>query len=73
MGSTELLHQSMIKCDHVNIELEVPSDVPIPIWNVSTVQSWASVLVIMFTSKPHMSAIFQFARHLSWENIQKDW
>ena len=35
-------------------------------------ESWASVLVIMFTSKPHMSAIFHIARHLSWENIQRD-
>ena len=37
------------------------------------IESRASVLVIMFTSEPHMSAIFHIACHLSWENIQKDW
>ena len=36
-------------------------------------ESQASVLIVMVTSKPHMSAIFHIACHLSWENIQKDW
>ena len=40
-------------------------------WNVVILQSWASVLVIMFTSEPFMSAIFHIARHKSWEKIQK--
>ena len=41
-------------------------------WNVLTLQSQASVLVIMFTSKPCMSTIFDIARHLIWESIQMD-
>ena len=55
------------------IELGEPSDVPASMWNVLTLQSQASVLVIMFISQPHMSAKFDIARYLSWENIQKDW
>ena len=35
-------------------------------------ESRASMLVIMFTSEPHMSAIFHISCHLSWENIQTD-
>lgn len=35
-------------------------------------QSWAGMLVIMFTSQPCISAIFDIARDLSWENIQTD-
>ena len=35
--------------------------------------SRASVLVLVFTSEPHMSTIFHIACHLCWENIQKDW
>ena len=35
-------------------------------------ECWPSVLVIMFTSKPHMIAIFHIANQISWENIQKD-
>ena len=35
-------------------------------------ESWASLLEIMFTSKPHMSLIFHIVRHLSWKNIQPD-
>ena len=56
-----------------SIKLGEPSDVLAHIWNVLTLQSQASVHVIMFTSKPHMSAIFEIAIHLSWENIQKDY
>ena len=62
----------MLKCDHLNIELEVPSDVLAFMWNDLTPQSWVSVLVLMITNKPHMSAISQIVRHVSWENIQKD-
>ena len=42
-------------------------------WNVLTLQSQAIVLVLMFARKPHMSAIYHIACHLSWESIQKDW
>ena len=35
-------------------------------------ESMASVLVIMFTGEPHMSAIFLIVQHLSWNNIQWD-
>ena len=58
---------------NVSIKPEESVDGLASMWNVLTLQSWASVLVKVFTSKPHMSAIFDIARHLSWEKIQKDW
>ena len=35
-------------------------------------KSRASVLVIMCTSEPHMSAIFHIVRYLSSKNTQKE-
>ena len=58
----------------INLSTETveSSGVPTSTWNVSTLQSRASVLVIMFTSEPHTFTIFDVVRHLSWRNIQKD-
>ena len=58
-----------------SIELEELSDVMLQYPHgvfLYNRESLASVLVIMFTNKPHMSVIFHIARHPSWENIQMD-
>ena len=62
-------------CQNV-INLSVKSGesngVPTSTWNISTQQSWASIQVNIFTSKPIMSTIFYIGRQLGWKNIQMD-
>ena len=55
---------------NLSVKLAELNGVPTSTLNVSTQQSWVSMQVNIFTSKPHMSAICHIVRFLRWKNIQ---